>query len=103
MGSLKGTAWDSRTFFYQLNPCYFLQPEVVGTYLPGTGTLDWRPDVGLELPAPKISLLNFYLSHMDVGPACSTSPPPLTCLDGWVVFNFTVVRLPFSSISDGPK
>ena len=28
-------------FFHQLNLCWFLQPEVVGIYLPGTGTLGW--------------------------------------------------------------
>ena len=39
VGFLKGTAWGSSSFFHGLNPCWFLQPEVVGTYLPGTGTL----------------------------------------------------------------
>ena len=77
MDSLRGIAWGSRSFFHKLNPHWFLQPEVVGTYLPGTGTLDWRPDVGLELPAPKISLLNFYLPHMGVGPTHSKSAPLL--------------------------
>ena len=41
VSSLKGTAWDSRSFFYQLNPHWFLQPEVVRTCLPHTGTLAW--------------------------------------------------------------
>ena len=39
VGSLTGIARGSSSFFHQLNPCWFLQPEVVGTYLPGTGTL----------------------------------------------------------------
>ena len=39
--SFRGTAWDSSSFFHQLNP-HFLQPEVMGTYLPGTGNLGWR-------------------------------------------------------------
>ena len=33
------------------------------------------PGVGLGLLAPKISLLNFYLLHMDVGPTCCISLP----------------------------
>ena len=37
--SLRRTAWDSRSFFHRLNPCWFLQPEVMGTCLPGTGML----------------------------------------------------------------
>ena len=44
-----------------------------GTYLPGTGTLGWGIDVGLGLLAPEIFLLNFYPSHVGVGPACSAS------------------------------
>ena len=42
VGSLRGTAWGSRIFFHQLYPCWVLQPEVVGTYLTGTGVLGWR-------------------------------------------------------------
>ena len=41
VSSLRGTAWDSSSFFYQLNPRWFLQLEVMGTYLPGTGILGW--------------------------------------------------------------
>ena len=33
--------------------------------------------VGLGLLAPEIALLNFYLLHMDVVPACSASLPLL--------------------------
>ena len=40
-GFFKGNSWDSSRFFHQLNLCQFLQPEIVGTYLPGTGTLGW--------------------------------------------------------------
>ena len=28
VGSLRGTAWDSRNFFHQHNPCYFLQKKL---------------------------------------------------------------------------
>ena len=51
----------------------FLQPEVVGTYFPSTGTLGWGSGVGLGVFAPKISLPNFYIPHMGEGPARSVS------------------------------
>ena len=61
-----------------------LEPEVVGTYLPGTGTLGWGawcraggPGVGLGLLAPEISLPNFYPPHVDETPACSEFVPLL--------------------------
>ena len=81
VSSLRGTAWDSSSFFYQLNPRWFLQLEVMGTYLPGTGTLGWEPGIGLGLLFPKISLLNSYPTHMDVGPAHSAS---LSLLPLWM-------------------
>ena len=77
VGSLGGTAWGSTRFFYWLNPCWFLEPRVLGTYLPGTGNLGWGPGVGLGLLTPKISLPKFYLSHMEVGPVCSVFLPLL--------------------------
>ena len=77
MGSLRETALGSRSFFYQLNPHWVLQLEVVGIYLLGTETLGWGTWGGLRLLAPKISLLNFYLLHVDVGPAHSASVPLL--------------------------
>ena len=40
-GFFKRNFLDSRSFFHCFNPCWFLQPEVMGTYLPGTGTLGW--------------------------------------------------------------
>ena len=55
-----------------------LEPEVVGTYLPGTGTLGWgggEAGVRLGFLAPEISLPNFYPPHVDVGPARSASLP----------------------------
>ena len=45
MGSLRETAWDSKSFFHQLNPHWFLQPEVMGSYFlalePGTGGIGY--------------------------------------------------------------
>ena len=62
--------------------------------------------MGLGLLAPKISLLNFYLLHVDVGPAHSASPQPCPSYpSGWMSFFFffnsmVEVGLPFNSISD---
>ena len=64
-----------RDFFHQLNPCGLLQPEVVGTYLPGTGTLGYGAWCAAGTPCCKISFSNFYPPHVDVGPACSASLP----------------------------
>ena len=53
--SLRGTAWGSRSFFHPLNPCWFLQLEVVGTYLSGTGTLGWGLWCGAGTPCSQES------------------------------------------------
>ena len=58
------------------------------------------PGVGLGLLAPQISLLNFYLPHIDVGLAHSVSS---TSLDGWGFYTSVVVGIPFDSISDGSE
>ena len=73
-GLLRGTAWKSKSFFHWLNSCWFLQSEVMGTYLPGIGTLGWGPSLGLRALAPKTFLPNFYPPHMGVGPAHFVSP-----------------------------
>ena len=39
--SLRVTSWDSSSFFHWLNHHWFLQPDVIGTYIPGIGTLCW--------------------------------------------------------------
>ena len=54
-----------------------LQPEVVGTYLPGIRILGRGPGVDLGLLSHEISLLNFYPPHMGAGSAHSVSPPLL--------------------------
>ena len=50
VNSFKGTAFGSSIFFHWLNPCWFLQPEVMGTYLLGTGTLGWGASCGAGTP-----------------------------------------------------
>ena len=79
----RGIAGDSRNFFHRLNPHWFLQPEIVGTYLLGTGTLGWGPGVGLECLASEISLLNFYPPHVGVGPVYSASVSLLQTVRMW--------------------
>ena len=103
VGSLRGTAWGSNNFSHQPNPHWFLQPEVVGTYLPGTGTLGWGAWCGVgtswssDIP-PK------FLSTIC---GCGTSPfclcVPLASLNECAFFNSTVVRLPFNSISESSE
>ena len=98
VGSLKGTAWDSAVSYtnsvpdgfcsQKLRELIFLElvPWIVG---PVWGW-DW-------LLSPQISLLNFYLPHMDVGPTHSTSLPlPPVWMD-----MVSLIRLPFSLIFDG--
>ena len=102
-GSLRGTAWDSRSFFYQLNPRWFLQPEVMGTYLPGTGTLGWGAWHGAGTPyfsdiPPKLLLT---MVGSGTSPFCVSAPP--TSLDGGDFFNSVVVRLPLNLISEGSE
>ena len=77
VGSLRKTAWDSRSFFHQLNHHWFLQPEIMGSYLPGIETLGWGPGMGLGLLAPEIFLLNFHPPQVGVGPPHSASVPLL--------------------------
>ena len=74
--------WTSEVSSNNSIPTGFLQPEVMRTYLPGTGTLVGGPGVGLGLLAPEIFLLNFYLPYMGEGPAHSMSAP---LLEVWMV------------------
>ena len=90
-------------FPHWFNSCWSLQSEVMGTYLPGTGTLSWRRSgVGLGLLAPEMVLLNFYPQHVDVATVHSASPPLLQS-DGCGFFNSIVVRIPFKCISDSSE
>ena len=80
VGSLRRTALGPQKFFHRLNPHWFLQPEVVGTYLPATGTLGRGAWYGAGLLAPEIFLLNFYPPHMGKRLAGSMSVPLLPVL-----------------------
>ena len=100
-GSVRGTAWYSKRFFHQFNPQWFLQSEVMGTYLHGTGTLYWREWCEADTPhswdiPPEVlsSTHGYQTSHFHV------SDTPIS-MDGWGFFNAVVAELPFNSISDG--
>ena len=59
LGSLCGFFWRNCLVLQKFLPLtqsllVLLQPEVVGTYLPGTGKLGWGPGMGLVLLAPEI-------------------------------------------------
>ena len=102
-GSLRGTAWDSRCFLHLLNPHWFLWPKVTGTYLAGTGTLDWGAWCGAGTPCSQDIPPEFLSTTCGCGNSplhISTLP---TGLDGCGSFNFVVVRPPFNLTSDGSE
>ena len=79
-----------------------MQPEVMGTYLPGAGTLGWVvwPGSGIarSLGVPP----NFYPLHMNVGLPVPHLSRALPLLPVWMsecdFFKSLVVILPYSSI-----
>ena len=102
-GPLKRTAWNPSSFFYQLNPCWFLQSDIMGTYLPDTRTLGCGgAGMGLGPLIPEISL-QIFIHHMWV----QNQPIPHLCpsFQFWCgfFFNSVIAGLPFSSISDGSE
>ena len=102
-GLFKRTSQGSRIFFYQLNPCWSLQPEVVGNYLPGTGTLGWSVWYGaVTLHSQDIPPKFLSTTHRRRTSPFHVSAPP-TSLDGRGLFNSIVVRLPFNLISDSSE
>ena len=103
MDSLKGTAWDPRSFFHQVNLHWFLQPEVVGIYLPSTGTLHWGAWYGAGIPHCQDIPPEFLSTTRGWGTSMFLVCAPPTSLDGCGFFNSIVVRLPFNFISDSSE
>ena len=94
VGSLRGTAWDSSSFFHWLiQSPLVLQPEVIGTYLPHTGMLNWGIWYGVRTPHS----WDIPLKFLSTTRVCGTSPfhtsTPPTSLDGCGFFNSILVRL----------
>ena len=107
---LRGVSWESHSFFHCPNPHWFLQPEVMGTYLPGSGTLGCMVWSGSGITCSQGIPPNLYPALVSVG-----LPVPLTLwvtprlhvlrisaspthLDEYDFFKSLVVCLPFSSI-----
>ena len=64
VGSLRGTVWGFRNFFHQLHPLWFLEPEVVWTYLPDTGTVSWGTWCGAGTPCSQDIPPEFLSTHL---------------------------------------
>ena len=99
---LRETAWGFSSFFHQLNPHWFLQPEVLGTYLPGPEPWPGVLVSGWDYLFPRYPSQTF-ICHTWVRyhpPVFSVCAPP-TSLDGCGLT--LVVRLPFNSISDSSE
>ena len=103
VGSLRGTAWDSRSFIHQLNCRWFLQPDVMGTHLPGIGTLG----CGVWCEAGTPCSQDIPPSFLSTIRGCRNNPfhvsAPPTSLDGCGFFNSVVVRPPVNLIADDRK
>ena len=100
VGPLRGTVRKSSSFCLPQpkSPLVFIA-KVMGTYLPGTGTLGWgaccRAGTSHSLDIPP----NFYLPQVDMGPACCAPSYQSQC--GF--FNSVVVGLPFFLIPGGSE
>ena len=97
VGPFRGNTWESLSFFCCPSSHWFLESEVMGTYLPGTGTPDWVVWCGTGIPCSRGVPPDFYPPHVDVGPPvpCLHVSVPLTCLDECDFFNSLVVGLPY--------
>ena len=60
----KRNCWDSRNFFYRLNPHCFLQPDIMGIYLLVTGTLCWMSWCGAGMLCSQDNSINFLIYHL---------------------------------------
>ena len=76
-----------------------LQPEVMGTYLPGTGTLGWGTCCEAGDPCSQDTPPEFLSITCRCGTILFCISVPPTSLDGCGFFNSVVVRLPFNLIS----
>ena len=103
MGPLRGTAWASNSFFHQLQLYWFLQLEVVRTYLPGTRTLSWSSRYGAWTPGSQDIPPEFVSTTSVSGTSLFSVCTPPASLNRCNFFNSIVVRLLFNSISDASE
>ena len=74
VGSLRGTAWDSRGFFHWLNSHWFLLSEVVGNHLLCTGTLGWGSCCGPVAPCSQDIPPKFLSTTCEWGTSSASGP-----------------------------
>ena len=102
-GFFKGNFLALQKFLPPTLPHWFLQLEVMGTYLPGTKILG----CGAWCEAGTPHSQDIPLEFLSTTRGCGTSPFHIsttpTSLGGCGFFNSVVVRIPFNSISDGSE
>ena len=77
-GSLKQIKFSS--FFCHPNPHWFLQPEIIGTYLSSARTLGWAVWSGAGIALSQGIPPDFYPPYMNVGLSILPLPPTATSL-----------------------
>ena len=103
VGSFRGDTTESRSFFCCPQPPLVLQPDLMRTYFPGTGTLG----CGVWCEAGTPCSQDIPPSFLSTIRGCRNNPfhvsAPPTSLDGCDFFNSIVIRLPFNLISDASE
>ena len=112
-GPFKRSLLKIQQFLPCRNPHWFVQPEIMGIYLPGAGTLGCAVWPGAGIAVSQGMPPNFYSPHMNVCFAATASPhrtvsphlstclcvsSPSTHLDECGFFKCLVVELPYSLI-----
>ena len=77
MSSLRGTSWNTEVSSTDSVPAGFYSQTSWGLIFLALEPWAGGPGVGLGVITAEIALLNFYLPHVDVGPAHSVSGPLL--------------------------
>ena len=103
VGSLRGTAWNFKSFFHQLNLCWFFATRNYGTL----SSWHWNPRLGSRCGAGTPHFQDIPPKFLFASCGCETSlfhaSALHTSLCGCEFFNSIVVRLPFNSSSEGSE
>ena len=98
-GSLRGTAWDSGSFFHWLNARWPCSQKLWG--LISLALERWAAGLLWGWDSPLLRYVSWtFIYHMWMGDQSVYISTPPTILDRSGFFNSIVVRLPFNSISD---
>ena len=73
VGPLRGVSWEPPSFFLSPNSYCFLQPEVMGTYVIGAGTLHCGVPLSQGIPHDFLCNVNL-IHHTGCGTTHSASP-----------------------------